>query len=824
MANMAIDGKKFFCVALFSLALAFPTVADNTWSVSLFKTMQAESAKEVKANPWMDSHGATWGFYYNGTASSAGTPAAEWNKASPMVGFTSPIQYATLQANVETYASGGAQGGDKVNPGECYIHPYGSSSYERIRYVAGEAGVYSMTGVVRCLNGSSNGVKVDIIAGGVVVATATTTSDKAAVAFAAEGIRLWKGEVLDFRFDCNGQITYDATGLRLVVSRTGDMIPPITVSAYDAIVSATGGETMANPWTDSNGRPGSWTFLRRSGSTDTILGVDWQYSKTSTFFGFKGSSDYPKLLVNTGTSSVTEDNTSVPAKSVYYHPEYDGTSKLILRYTVAKDGFYSYEAFCRSLNSSTGGNGVNIAAYMRAGFAEVSLASGLALQGGTANLSDSRIAMLAGDSLEIQVDSNGAHSFDASQLGFTVTFNEACEGLARSQVSDALFANLQSGSPTAGGYVDENGGVWSYGRYTAMNSPGSFAAYSNYGGSGDFQGFNGGYDVNGLKYGYLLMNLQNATASFNGGTVTAGNVAVHPLNDQVPVVRYAASEDGLYSCFGYCRHLNSSSGGDGVNAAIVVGGFGYAAYSRCSAVSSQGLPNRAHAMANGLWLSAGETIDFAVGNGGSGSYTCDASEMNGMISRVGPLPGLLRANFDICGTSRQPYSGAGRVGLPADGVWTAVLPGSTRSVFGYVAGERREAKLILSRVAGSSTLSGVATVLSDGVESAGAADPVSFSVTGLVPGAEYVFYAYSRNASGENGVFTVGGSQYVADQAWFHPTGGDYCSFTAVADSEGTVSGTFSGTSNGAATFCALQILGEAFPVRSSRGIAVSFR
>ena len=812
---------------LFSSLMAFAAAADGVWSTSLFEAMRDESAKENKANPWVDAHGASWGFYYNGTATAPGT-CAEWNTDSPMVGFksTSAGSYATLQANVAAYSTGGAQGGDKVSPGECYIHPYKGSSYEYIRYTANEAGVYSVTGVVRCLNGSSNGVKVDVIADGKVVVTATTTNDKAEIPFAAHNVRLWKGETVDLRFDSNGNVGYDATGLRLVVARTGDIRPPITISLADALVDAAGGDGIVNPCAESSlGKPGTWTFLRREGAVDTVLGNEWKHAKAdnSKFFGFKNPDGYPKLMLNAGTSSTSgEDGGSVPSGAIYYHPERSGSNKLILRYTAAETGFYSFEAFCRSLNSGTAFNGVKIAVCARFGTVEQELAQGVTTTSDGQTLTGTHIALSAGESLEVLVDSNGDYAFDASLLGFTVTFEETSEGFDRTLVANTFLDNLRSGNPTAADYVDEKGGKWSYGRYSAMDNPGSFAAYGNYVESGDFLGFNGGYPISSVNYGYIVMNTQNVTATYNGLSIAAGNITLHPLHNQIPTIRYVVPASGIYSYVANLTHLNAA--GDGVDGVVVVGGTGYVGYARASAVKSSDLPSQVEINGEGLWLKAGETLDFALGNGGNGNYQFDASMMNGIILREAALPAKLCANFDICGTSRSPYSGVGRVGLPGGGDWTAVLPGSKRSVFGYVAGERREVKLILSRAAGSVTLANVPSVISDGVESAGASDPVSFTVTGLVANAEYTFYAYSRNASGENGVFTVDGTDHVADQTWFRPTGGDYCTFTATADAAGTVSGTFAGTDNGAATFCALQILGEAFPVRLPRGMTLSFR
>lgn len=811
--------------ALLSLGCVYSAMAGGTWSISLFEAMQAESAKAEKANPWTDAYDASWGFHYNGTASSPGT-CAEWNRESPMAGFTSPSNYATLQANVSTSSQQGAQFGDKVLPGECYIHPYNNSTYEYIRYIAGESGMYSMTGVVRCLNGSSNGVKVDVVAGGEVVASATTTNDKAEIPFAAHNVRLWKGETLDLRFDSNASISHDATGLRLVVSRTGDIQPPITISVAEALVDAAGGDSIVNPCAESSSsKPGTWTFLRRVGTVDTVLGNEWKHAQTgnSKFFGFKNPDGYPKLMLNAGTSSTSgEDGGTVPAGAIYYHPERHGANKLILRYTAALGGFYSFEASCRSLNSGSTFNGVKIAVCARFGTVEQELAEGVATTSDGQTLTGSRIALSAGESLEVLVDSNGDYAYDASLLDFTVTFEEASEGFERTLVANTFLANLRSGNPTASDYVDEKGGKWSYGYYSAMDNPGSFAAYANYVESGDFLGFNGGYPINSVNYGYIVMNTQNVTATYNGISIAAGNVNLHPLGNQIPTIRYVAPESGIYSYVANLTHLNSY--GDGVDGVVVVGGTGYVGYARVSAVKSSDLPSQMEINCEGLWLAAGETLDFALGNGGNGNYQFDASLMNGIILRTASLPAKLCANFDICGTVRRPYSGAGRVGLPGGGEWTAVLPGSKRSVFGYVNGESREAKLILSRAAGSTALSGVPSVIADGVESAGASDPVSFTVTGLVANAEYAFYAYSRNVSGVNGVFTVGGVEYVADQTWFRPTGGDYCTFTATADAAGTISGTFSGTAAGAATFCALQIVGDEFPVRLPRGMAVSFR
>ena len=355
-----------------------------------------------------------------------------------------------------------------------------------------------------------------------------------------------------------------------------------------------------------------------------------------------------------------------------------------------------------------------------------------------------------------------------------------------------------------------------------MSATDSFCPMDRYESSGTFRGFSGDKYSGGVNYPYLMVNETPEDGIYNGGKVPAGEIAVHPWTERCPVVRFTAPSAGLYAFEGSVRHVNPN-GGDGVDGALIVKGVGRAGFAHLLAKADSGFPAQVAFGVSGLWLDAGDVIDLAADC--RASYSYDATAFAGRVIRLGPLPDAAVIGFDICGTDRGVYSGPGRVGSAAtSSAWSPVRRGSTVSAYPSVSGTKRLARLELSRAAGSETLSGVPAVIADGVASSGTDDPVSFAVSGLNPGSGYEILCYSRNGSGVNGVFTIGGETKTASETWFASVGGDYCAFHVTADENGVVSGAFSGGENGTATFCALQIVGSDFPAKPKLGAVIFVR
>lgn len=788
-----------------------------SWAMDIVDELDALSQQGEQPNPWTASHGGTWGFY-EGTASALGEAWTYVKTDQELVGFyDSSRTYCCFLANPSTSSKRGPNAVNATVGGRRVLyHPHSANSVETLRYVPALAGTYSVSGTVRKLSSLGNGVTADVVVNGVTLASVTSATD--VVTFAVTNGAVWAGQAIDLRLTGNGNHGNDATELTYLITRIGDAQAPIVQTASEILAAAIRTEPAMNPTVQPGGRPGTWGFYRRTSSGDALLTARL-YDKGACGLAVSAStSSFPQILVNTNKSALTPTNATKPIDpgEIFLHPE-NGNNPVVFRHTVDVAGRYSFAVTGRDRGSGNG-NGVNLVVWHvpSDGGSGVVLARELCAPSQTVSLSGSDVFLGVGESIELAVDANGVHSFDATGLRFSVCLDEKVPGVVSFGAVSAMRANRAETSPTSVGYVDAQGGKWSYGSSdeatfaftpcTAEKTVGTFSGWS------------------AATYLLLLVNANNVEANCSGhGTVAGDELAVHPDSRKAATVRFSAPSDGLYVVSGHVRALNPKDGGNGVEGRVVVRESGFATRGLASAKTSDELPTRTDLSVSGLWLKANDSVDLSLGP--NGDYGYDASAMSWFVTRTGDLPLLPYVSFDICGTVREPYAGAGRIGISSDAAWVAVRVGSKKSGIGpVVGGVRRAIQLALSKPASSTALADVATVVSDGVVSAGADDPVAFSVTGLEPNQTYSFYAYSRNASGVCGVFEIGGEARTADETWFCHVGGDLCRFSATADANGVVSGSFHGTADGAATFCSLQVMGETFPEYTSNGAILIFR
>ena len=791
--------------------------AGATWSMDIVDELDALSQQDEKTNPWAASQGGTWGFY-EGTASALGEAWTYVKTDKGLVGFYDDSRrYCCFLANPSTSQKAGPSAVNaKIDGRKVLYHPKSESSVETLRYVPASAGAYSVSGTVRKLSSSGNGVTADVVVNGVTLASVTSATD--VVTFAVTNGAVWAGQTIDLRLTGNGNYVNDATELTYLITRIGDAQAPIVQTASEILAAAIRTEPAMNPTVQPGGRPGTWGFYRRTSSGDALLTARL-YDKGACGLAVSASTgSFPQILVNTNKSALTPTNATKPIDpgEIFLHPE-DKNNPVVLRHTADVAGRYSFAVTGRDRGVGNG-NGVNLVVWHvpSDGGTGVVLARTLCAPSQTVSLSGADVFLGVGESIELAVDANGANPYDATGLRFSVCLDEKVPGVVSFGAVSAMRANRASSSPAAVGYVDAQGGKWSYGSSdeatfaftpcTAEKTVGTFSGWS------------------AATYLLLLVNANNVEANCSGhGTVAGDELAVHPDSKKAATVRFSAPLDGLYAVSGRVRALNANSGGNGVEGRVAVRESGFATRGLASAKTDDELPTQIDLSVSGLWLKANDSVDLSLGPNGSINF--DASAMSWMVTRTGDLPTLPYVSFDICGTVRDSVSGAGRIGLATDGAWVPVRAGSMKSSLGpVVGGMRRAVQLVLSKPASSAALANVATVVSDGVVSAGADDPVAFSVTGLEPNQTYSFCAYSRNASGVCGVFEIGGEARTADETWFCHVGGDCCRFMATADANGVIMGTFRGTSDGAATFCALQVTGETFPEFKPNGGILIFR
>lgn len=809
----------FFC-SLLAAATAF--CADTgIWTMDIVDELAALSTQANPTNTWTGTQGGTWKLL-NGTAD---VPYAKGGYSKDatgfLTGFKSSSSYFTFLAN--TNASGKVTGpwDGGVNPGAVYFHP-ASATLVKLRYIPVQSGTYavSCTLGVAGYNGG-DGVAATLLLDGVALACATTHT--AALSFDVPNLQVWSGQQLELSLSSLTGISNDATSLKYAISRTGDVTNRLFSTTFEEVVRRAYASGSFTPY---DGIGGSWTFIHQPKGTGPWVDLSTKYkdSKSTALYGFasvaSGQNAYPRFVANTSAGNLrpTDASYDIVPGEVFVHP--GDYTPVALRFTAASDGVYSLRVQARNL-MDLGRTRLKVLVNNDPVYANLVTNC---INGVVRAYTNDTCVLAAGDTMDVVVDPAGNYSYDATGVRFTFALLEdhAGEGLKSYSAVSALRASLKSAEPQALQFTAPDGGVWSFGEYGSGYDPATFTPYASYyPGLRAFLGANP-VENSGTYYPYLYANADGVEARVLVHPTFAGSeFAFHPKSNVYGALRFHVPQDGVYSVAGYFKSIDRNSWGNGVDGGIVVNGTFHPRYAIVNAYASSGLPASFSVDTENLWLKQGDVVDFV--NGPNGTFNCDATACSYFVLRRGVLPSASHLGIDICGRTRAAQAGAGRVGLATDGTWASVPAGGLRSGRVEVGGAVRDVRLVLDRAASETELTGVPALLSDGVVSANGDDAVAFRVTGLDPEATYTLYLFSRNASREKGVFTIGGETKSANDAWFARNVGDHCAFTAVADANGEISGTFSGTVAGAATFCGLQIVG-ALPAYVPTGTMVILR
>lgn len=828
--------KMRWTAAGFCAACAMVAAGAETWTMNLVDEMKAMADSGACSNEWTATRGGTWGIFKDG----ASRPYAEYaNSGRKLVGFyDNNYKYFTFLANTNTVSVWGPWDGS-VPAGQVYFHPHDGSSVQTLRYVAATPGVYSVSGSLAHIGtkGNGDGVAGQFVAVGQTLTNIDTTADNVARPFCIEGIELSAGDALELKLSAGAKKNFsgDATGVDFSLSRTGDYLEQFSTTVSRQLAMALENVPPANPRVCADG--GSWSFLSRTSGVDTPMTNKyvnaWVSSKLAGLSLIPATTTeqiYPRILVNRDVAALrpSDSTYSIQPNEIFLHPNQNNA--VVVRYTVAISGRYSFSATARNMMDL----GNSLLKVDLDGNNLASMAVKDCTNGVVANLSREALPLVAGQHLDFIFDANGSHSYDGTGVLISLSRDEVHPELKCYSLVNAFRAAMKEATPTASRYVAPDGGVWSFG-HCGMNQGlklEKFQSYSILYSDGAFLGWHAGTEpFQGRYYPYLMVNTNNAAGSVlaHETSVPANVVAYHPGDGATyGVMRFHAPQDGLYSVAGYFKSINNQFG-DGVDGYVLVNGVAFVTNGiACRKANTHGWKDEVSFDINALWLKANDTLDIAIGPNTEG-YSCDATVVKADVLYLGALPAEPYVSFDILGSARAAYAGTGRIGVQSDAAWTALdaAGGKTKSEFTLRGADKLAVRLELSKPAGSlvvGTTTGVASPVSDGVVSSGASDPVTFRVQGLVPGADYTFYAYGRNASGKPGAFSVAGETFRTTECWFCPKGGDWCSFTATADATGCVTGTFSGTEDGAATFSALQVTGADFPVYIPKDTLVIFR
>lgn len=631
-----------------------------------------------------------------------------------------------------------------------------------------------------------------------------------------------------------------------------EQVPRWTADATEAVAAFAREADHANPRADANGK-GTWAFyVEQADGTQRMMEYGEKAGVSAALVG-SWMDEYYYLLAYTGTDSLV--NVPLQGKTVYpgelfFHP--GDTQPHVLAFTPNETGFYTVAANVRHIFPHNDGNekwcnGIRATLAHAMSHRSVTFTNAVvcfsttqAVDRAVTHLAASNVFCVAGETFQLRLDAYGTISGDASAVTFSVAQARASRTADWKRyeldANAALVAVKRSETPDAATFTDAQGATWELGTSSGPLDTLTPFAYG-YDERTDWRGWVVSADWNTSKktYPYLFANMDaKAKGFFTDGTglsVGVDEFVFHPGERKATHVCFdwTAPADGVYRVSGLLRHIGFSNDdwADGVDGVVTVSSNRYAV----SAVAAE-KGAVASLDAGDVWLRAGERLGVALGPGGKG-HSCDLSSCRFALERVDYDPlDVVSVDFDADGTV---YAGDGRVGWLTNTFWngwTLRAGAAEMRALGLRRSDgttRTAVCLTLARAEGlavSTAGEPSHALFADGVASSGAADAVSFTLTGLVPGGTYGLTLYGRSADGTApGVFTVGDETKAATGTWFFRTGGEYAQFAVTADATGTMTGSFAGAAEGeAALWCGLQVTGTDFPVYVPNGTMLFIR
>jgi len=414
-----------------------------------------------------------------------------------------------------------------------------------------------------------------------------------------------------------------------------------------------------------------------------------------------------------------------------------------------------------------------------------------------------------------------------------------CFGTAQATVFDAgqaLKADML-GSPV-NPYTDANGGVWTFGRTTAV-AGGTLTTLDK---TDQYWGptFKGFADWSALptidvNVGDVAVACENGLSDSNH-PIAPGEIALHPQNNdqssRYAIIRFVVPQTNVYDIAATFRDV-SVVGGSGVDVHIVVNGqdLSSAVVSADGAAPAGSVPSFT-ANVREIHLSANDTVDFVVGpngdyfNDGTAVFATIATHTPGQTDHISLDINGYNPENDQLPRMEMNYSGAGRIGETNDfwnrmsithAAFTNITAPSLKLADGIT---NTTVSFSMNKVGGGTLNADFAPyssnpLLNDYVYIVDGS-VYRFTFSGLVPRATYDLYFYCQVGNiFTPGRFTINGTAHDSIYKWF-PTsgGGDYATcLNIAADDSGTITGDFRQADPGnAGVLNGFQIVGT-FPV-----------
>ena len=859
--HRAVLGALATC-ALLALPAAARTVYDAGKALRQNFTENA-----TPATPYTDENGGKW--YYSSAAgvapyTSLGNFASSYAKIDNdqlqgWGGSSSPHLKVNITGHTLTSSSFMTTGCEPIEADEMVFHPGGTgNSYMVLRFVVPEAGWYSAFASFHDTSAeatptASSGASVyvgvganDLYASGIVSLEGATGSTKR-FDFQMPVRYLAKDTEIRFTVGNNGAHTSDGTGVKVFVVKED------AGAFYDAGIAMTN-NVAASPYANPYGTiaDGTWYFMTAAApaaqtapsriseaagsriTTETTLST---YLKGFSNNAATGQS--PFVLVNTASS---RQSTAVAPGEIKMHPKAgDSTLKTwtVLRFRPPVSGYYSASIVARDvdradLTTYPSADGADVYLYVADALvtnAYVSLETAVAA---TAHFTLDRRFLVAGEPVDIVVSPHGEVHNDAT--GVSAIFRRE-DGNVH-DAGKSFHADRVAGG-TTDSFADLLGGAtWRLGAKTNAWCGSQFyeelTTFSVASGSKTkwwMQGRFSSWD----EFPYFLMITNGVATADSGFGISADLFAVAPYEFAVrpndpgyqsssPTLKATVPGDGVYRVRSCVRDLHNG-GGDGVRASVVANGY-VADTAPILRLASGGGLYESVLTADRLWLKAGERIEYVIDPLSGKDY--DQTGLSACYEIEEPSPSAHVVNIDVTGSgdgSLSATTATAREGWSSWTRWNAIrfsssLPAAaSRTIENCREADgttHRNVAFTIARDSGANIQkgsgSGPTGLHNIWVESAGADDTYTFTLSKLKANEPYTLWLYSAKATADgNANFTVDAETKGVEEPWSLGAAKMVTRFDATSDASGVITGTFAAADSNGGAFNGLSIVGE-FP------------
>ena len=513
--------------------------------------------------------------------------------------YSSPIQYMSIWHN--RTSSPIVSGSLTLQPGKVVLHPGPSGQYSVVRWTAPASDSYAVNAVFSGVDSTPTTTDVHVLRGSSSVFASTVDGNSLSTTY-SNTLTIAAGTTLDFAVGNGGNNYYDdATQLDVSIVAQGTGIPDPDGGSSDTVASDLAGDfsTDFNPntvwaygWSASGATSG---FTLDSVAGDFVSGVD-QYTSPI---------QYMSIWHNRTNSTIVSGPLTFQPGQVVLHPGPSGEHSMV-RWTAPATGNYDIHARFDGVDSAGTTSDVNMVLN-----GSVLHSGELTESAQSVSFDDVGLSLSAGDELFLTVGygSNSTYFDDATQVSATIT------GTVSSTDGGPADAGPTSGISNDFSTESNPNGVWTYGWEPTLG--GTFGNDTH---TGDFIA---GVDEYSSPIQYMSIWHNRTSSPIVSGSLTLqpGKVVLHPgPSGQYSVVRWTAPASDSYAVNAVFSGVDSTPTTTDVHVLHNNSGL-------FDAELNLDMGSNTAQYSTTVALSAGDSLDFAVGNGGNDYYD-DATQLD----------------------------------------------------------------------------------------------------------------------------------------------------------------------------------------------------